>query len=94
MFVTVRSYTGSKDLVDALVEHESDVKELITGIGGFKAYYLIRTADGEATSISVYDDQGGTEQSSSAAADWIHENLPDMPVSPPQITAGEAVLSF
>jgi hypothetical protein len=94
MFVTIRSYTGSKDLVDALVENESDVKELLTDIDGFKAYYLIRTSDGETTSISVYDDQNGAEASSSAAADWIRENLSDLSVSPPQVTAGEAVLSF
>jgi hypothetical protein len=94
MFVTIRIYTGSSDLVDALVENESDVKELITGIDGFKAYYLIRTADGQATSISVYEDQSGAEQSSSAAADWIGENLSDMSVSPPRVMAGEAVLNF
>jgi hypothetical protein len=94
MYVTVRKYTGSRDLVDALVENESEVKRLITDIDGFRAYYLVRTEEGEAMSISVYDDASGAEESSRAAATWVGENLSDLSVSPPQVTAGEAVVNF
>ena len=93
MYVTVRRYAGSSDLVDALIENESEVKRLITDIEGFRAYYLVRTDDG-AMSISVYDQASGGEESSRAAAAWIGENLADLSVSPPQVTAGEAVINF
>ncbi len=52
MFATVRSYRGSTVLADALVENEDEVKRILNEIDGFKAYYLVRTADG-TTSISV-----------------------------------------
>ena len=94
MYVTVRRYAGSRDLIDALVENESEVKRLITDIDGFRAYYLVRTDDGEAMSISVYDATAGGEESSRAAAAWIGENLTDLSVSPPQVTAGEVVFNF
>jgi heme-degrading monooxygenase HmoA len=94
MYVTVRRYAGSRDLIDALVENESEVKRLITDIDGFRAYYLVRTEDGEAMSVSVYDDKTGVEESSRAAAAWIGENLQDLSVSPPEVTAGEAVIDF
>jgi hypothetical protein len=45
-------------------------------------------------SVSVYDDKTGVEESSRAAAAWIGENLQDLSVSPPQVTAGEAVIDF
>jgi hypothetical protein len=93
MYATVRVYSGSSELADALVENESEVKRIITGIGGFKAYYLVRTADG-AASVSVFDDQSGAEESNRAAAEWIRANLPDLSVSAPQISAGEVALSF
>jgi hypothetical protein len=92
MYATVRSYTGAPGLVDALLENEAEVKRIITGIGGFHAYYLIRTSDGEAVSVSVYEDEGGADQSNRAASDWLRENLPDLSVSPPQILAGEVVI--
>ncbi|TML85000.1 MAG: hypothetical protein E6G08_16220 [Actinobacteria bacterium] len=94
MYAIVRQYEGSPDLVDALVRSESDVKRIITGISGFKAYYLVRTTEGEATSISVYEDENGAKDSTRQAAEWVRENLPDLAVSPPQVTAGEVVLSF
>jgi hypothetical protein len=94
MYAIVRQYEGSPDLVDALLQNESEVRRIITGIGGFHAYYLVRTTEGEATSISVYDDEAGAKESTLKAADWVRENLSDLSVSPPQVTAGEVVLSF
>jgi hypothetical protein len=91
MYATVRNYAGTEGMADALVEHEGDVKSLITGISGFRAYYLIKTSDG-AVSISVYDDQSGAEESTRQAADWMRENLPDFTASPPQVSVGEVVI--
>lgn len=94
MYATVRSYAGSSELVDALVENESSVRQLIDGIDGFKAYYLIRCDDGGAVSVSVYDDRSGADESNRVAAKWIRENLPDVDVSPPQISAGEVAIAI
>ncbi len=93
MYATVRTYTGNQGLADALVNNESDVKRLISEIDGFKAYYLIRTADG-ATSVSVYENQAGADASTRAAAAWIGENLPEMTGASPQVSAGEVVISI
>ena len=93
MFATIRVYSGSSELADALVEHESDVKRLIGDIDGFKAYYLVRTADG-AASVSVFEDQAGATASDEAARSWVGENLPDLNVAPPQVSAGVVAISF
>jgi heme-degrading monooxygenase HmoA len=92
MYASVRTYSGGSELADALVSHEADVKSLISGIDGFKAYYLVRTAD-STVSISVYEDEAGANESNSAAANWIRENLPDLGGSAPQVSAGEVVIS-
>ena len=92
MYATVRTYSGSPELADALVSHEADVKSLISGIDGFKAYYLVRTADG-TVSISVYANEVGANESTRAAANWIRENLPELGGSAPQVSAGEVVIS-
>jgi hypothetical protein len=92
MYATIRVYSGSSELADALVENESEVKRIIQGIDGFKAYYLVRTQDG-AASVSVYENESGAEESNRVAAGWIRENLPDLTVSAPQVSAGEVVIS-
>jgi len=91
MHATVRNYAGVEGIADALVEHEDEVKRLITAIDGFQAYYLIKTSDG-AISISVYDDQSGAEESTRQAGAWVRENLPDLATSSPQVSVGEVVI--
>ena len=92
MYATVRTYSSGAELADALVSHETDVKSLLSGIDGFRAYYLVRTADG-TVSISVYDSEAGATESNSAASNWIRENLPNLGVSAPQVSSGEVVIS-
>jgi hypothetical protein len=94
MHATIRSYSGSPGLVDALSGRENDVRQLIQEIQGFRAYYLIRSSDGELVTVSVFDDASGGEESTRRAGDWIRENLPDLSVGAPQVTSGEVVLSF
>jgi hypothetical protein len=94
MYATIRSYSGGSELTDALVSHESDVRQVVTQIDGFRAYYLVRTSEGNTTTISIFDDQSGAEESTRAAAAWVSENLADLSVSPPQVTTGEVVFSF
>ena len=71
MHATVRSYAADGGLVDALVANKDEARDLLTGIAGFRAYYILRTADGGAVSMSVYDDASGTDASNAAAAGWV-----------------------
>ena len=93
MYATIRSYSGS-ELADALATRQSDIRQVLEEIDGFRAYYLIRTTDGNAVTVSVFDDQAGAEESTRAAAAWVGENLADLAISPPQVTTGEVTFSF
>jgi heme-degrading monooxygenase HmoA len=93
MYATVRTYAGNRDLADTLAARADEVQQVIRGIDGFRAYYLLKTADG-TTTISVFEDASGAEESNRAAAAWLAENLPELEIAPPQVTAGEAVLDF
>jgi hypothetical protein len=92
MYATFRYYAGGEALVDELVGKEGEVKSLIQGIPGFRAYYLIKTDKGDAVSLSVYDDRSGAEESNRAAAEWVRGNLPGLSIGTPQISAGEVAI--
>jgi len=94
MHATVRSYASDGGLVDAVAANQDEVRDLLTGISGFRAYYMLRTADGGAMSISVYDDASGADASNAAAAGWVRDNLPGVAAAPPETTAGEVAVSF
>jgi len=93
MHAVIRAYSGNSELADALLEHEDEVRRVISGIRGFKAYYVLKLAEGTST-VSLFENEEGTEESSRAAAAWLKENLPDMNVQAPYVTAGEVVLGF
>ena len=94
MHATVRHYKGSAGFGDALVERQSDVRSVLQGIDGFRAYYLIRVSDDEALTVSVFDDASGAEESTRRAAEWVKENLPDLSVQPPKVANGEVAIQF
>jgi heme-degrading monooxygenase HmoA len=92
MYGVVRRYQGSA-LSDALSQRAEEVEELLRGVPGFVAYYGLRAADGYV-SITICDDQAGTQESNKVAAGWVKENLPAGAVSAPEITEGEAFINF
>jgi len=93
MYAVIRAYSGNSDLADALVEHADEVRQVIGGIAGFKAYYVLRLAEGTST-VSVFENQEGAEESNRVAAAWLTENLPDLNVKAPYVTAGDVLLDF
>ena len=93
MHVVVRHYKGSAKLIDELVSRRKDVEELIKGVDGFVAYYLVKTADGGA-SISVYETEAGTAESTKRAAAYLKENLDGVAAGPPEIIEGSTVIDF
>ena len=42
MYATIRNYAGGRDFADALAENQNAIHELLTGIEGFRAYYVVR----------------------------------------------------
>jgi len=93
VYAVIRAYTGNPDLAETLAEHEEDIRQVISGINGFKAYYRLKLPEGTST-ISVFEDQEGAEESSRAAASWLAENLPDMNIASPYVTAGNVLVRF
>jgi hypothetical protein len=93
MYAVIRAYAGNSDLADTLAEREGEIREVMGGIDGFKAYYLLRLAEGTST-VSVFENKEGAEESSRAAAAWLSENLPDLNVAAPYVTAGDVLVAF
>ena len=69
MFASIRRYAGDTALADQLMEHEDEVRKLISGVPGYCAYYLVRGEDA-TTSITICDDRRGADESTRIAAGW------------------------
>ena len=63
----------------------------VTGVQGFVAYYLIDADDGVLTSVSIFEDRAGAEESNSLAADE-REVIRNLLPNPPEVTVGEVAV--
>ena len=93
MHAVVRRYSGASDLNDLLAQRSQDVEQLLSDVTGFVAYYAIRAGDDLAT-VTVCEDQTGTQESSRRAAEWVRQNLTGAAMAAPEITEGEAFIQF
>jgi hypothetical protein len=94
MYVVVRRYTGAAKLVDVMVERQGEVKDLISSVPGFRAYYAVNTGNGGVMTVTACDDQAGTTESSRRAAEWVGANAPGSTSGPPEISEGETYIAF
>jgi hypothetical protein len=94
MYAVVRTYSGqgASELFDLLGQREEDVKALISGVPGFVNYAAVRSGDGGVT-VTVCEDEAGTDESSRRAAGFVKENI-STAVDPPMIIGGSTVLQF
>ena len=92
MYASLRYYGGDAALADRLITRADDVRDVISNVPGFVAYYLVK-AGGDTISVTICDDQAGAEQSNSVAASWLRENMSDALPAPPSIAAGDVVIS-
>ena len=93
MHAVVRRYRGASALNELLGQRSQDVERLLSDVPGFVAYYAIRAGD-ELATVTVCDNQAGTQESSRRAAEWVRQNLTGATVGAPEITEGEAFIQF
>ena len=92
MWASVRRYENNSELGDALAARAAEVKELISGVNGLVAYYLIH--DGSDTvSITVAQDKAGVDESTVLAMNWLADHASEVQSAPPHITEGEVLVT-
>lgn len=93
MYAVVRNYSGAgaKELFDLLEERKTDVETHLREVEGFVSYTLVRTNEG-GVSVTVCQDQGGTDQSNQVARDWVLANAASLNTDPPTVSKGPVIL--
>ena len=64
---------------------------ILRSVPGFLEYFLVETDEG-LTSISVFTDEAGAEESTRRAADWVQQNLTGFFTGPPTVATGNVWL--
>jgi quinol monooxygenase YgiN len=94
MHAVIRKYTASPDVLDEARPKLAQLEQTMRQTPGFVAYYFLETDDG-LTTITITEDETGTQESMDRAATWVQQNLPQSgrSMSAPDVTTGRALIS-
>jgi hypothetical protein len=92
MYAVIRTY-DDPEIAGQLAAKQDDVQRLVSGVDGFRSYHLVQTESG-CTSISVFEDRAGADESTRVAGEWIQQQSDDINQVKPTVTAGEVLIDF
>jgi hypothetical protein len=91
MHASIRTYEAS-DAREVARRASHGFVPILRGTPGFIAYYVVDGGDGTIASVSVFEDQAGTDESTRRAAEWVADNIAELVVSGPKVVAGEVTV--
>jgi hypothetical protein len=93
MHAVVRKYTASSDVIEEARPKLQHLEQTMRDTPGFVAYYFLETDDGVAT-ITITEEEAGTPESMSRAANWVQQNLESRAsLGSPEVTTGQVLLN-
>ena len=92
MHAVIRKYTASPSVAADARPKLAHLEQTMRQTPGFVAYYFLETEDGIAT-ITITEDEAGTQESMSRAANWVQQNLPNSGLGAPEVIRGETLIS-
>jgi hypothetical protein len=88
----IRKYTAAPDVATEARPKLADLEQTMRQTPGFVAYSFLETADGIAT-ITITEDEAGTQESMGRAATWVRQNLPNSGLGAPEAIRGEPLIA-
>jgi hypothetical protein len=93
MHAVIRKYTSSPNVMAEARPKMQHLEQTMRGTPGFVAYYFLETDDG-ITTITITEDEAGTTESMSRAANWVQQNLEShASLGSPEVTTGQVLIS-
>jgi hypothetical protein len=93
MYASIRQGKAKTGMAEELTRR---IKEgaipIISGVEGFRAYYVVYASDDTVTAISIFNDYAGAEESNKRALAWIEQSLKPLLAEPATAMAGPVIV--
>jgi len=94
MYVTLRRYGGAAGKVGEIAPRiERELVPMLKGQPGFKGYLALASEQGDAVSVTIFEDRDRAARANEQARGWVQANLRDALPDPPEVFAGECGLA-
>src|SRR4029079_12688014 len=92
MHAVIRKYTAGPEVAAEARPKLAALEQTMRQTPGFVAYYFLETEDGIAT-VTITEDEAGTQESMGRAANWVQQNLPNSNLGAPEVIRGETLIT-
>ncbi len=93
MYAAIRQGKAKTGMAEELA---SRIKEgaipIISGVAGFRAYYVVYAPDDIVTAISIFEDFDGAAESNRRGLAWIEQDLGPLLDGPVTASAGPVIV--
>jgi quinol monooxygenase YgiN len=94
MFAAIRRIKLKPGMVEEYAKRmRAGALPMMKEMDGFKAFYVVVSADDTLTSLSLFTNKSVAEASTQTLMPWIKENLGPLLISFPEVIDGEVVIS-
>ncbi len=95
MYMAIRKYqtTAGASIQEIVQRVQEGFVPIVSQTPGFVAYHIVNTGNGTVASVTLFEDQASSEESTRRATDWVRQNLTSLLQLPAEITAGEVAYS-
>jgi len=93
MYISIRKYQTT-DVEEISRRAEESFLPMLRQLPGFIAFYIVDSGEGWVSSISMFNDRLGAENSTRLAADWLIDNAAGMILAGPEVVMGETLVSY
>ena len=91
MHTVIRRYEGVEDTSEVARRAVEEFGPMISDRPGFQGYWVVDAGDGVLATITVFETEEAAVDSTSAAAAWIRESMPELASNTPQVTVGNTI---
>jgi len=88
MYTVIRRYQADVDTAEVCRRAVDEFAPMLKGRPGFQGYWAVDAGNGTMATITVFETEDEAVESTSAAAAWIQESMPELASISPQVTAG------
>ena len=93
MYAAIRQGRARVGMVEELASKiREEAIPIVSGIPGFRAYYVVCAPDDTVTAIGIFDDHAGAEESNRRGLAWIERNLAPLLAGPATAAAGPVIV--
>ena len=85
-----RAKTGKAEELASLIKEGAI--PIISGVAGFKAYYVVYAPDDMVTAIGIFENHAGAEEANRLGLAWIERNLTPLLAGPVAASAGPVIV--